>query len=245
MIDFDIVEVAVADLKPNAYNPNQQSVADFDLLVKSIREDGFTLPVVVNNGKSDPSLTNMIIDGEHRWRAAQVLEMETIPVIYKAMDKAGMRVSTIRHNVARGTHDVVMEANVLRELIGDIPAEQLSDQLNIDLVELDVMVGKGVQYDDRKELAHLLEDEKQSELEASGLPEEGAKIVARRHAMIDSPQLLRQADAQKEEAEAYQNVRFELVYSGEQAEFMREQVRKAGGGLKLLLQIKDIAAGAS
>jgi len=236
-----IVEVPVGLLKPNSYNPNQQSVNDFDLLVKSIREDGFTLPVVVNDGSLDESLKDMIIDGEHRWRAAQVLGMDTIPVIYKAMDQAGMRVSTIRHNQARGEHDAVMEASVLRSLAGEVSAEELSSQLNIDAVELDTMLDRAVQYDERKELAELLKQETQDELERDGIPTSSSGIVAERHAMIASPSLLKQADGERSQLEAYQNVRFEFVYSGEQAEFIREQVRKAGSGLKLLLRLCEVS----
>ena len=33
--------VSVDDIKPNSYNPNRQSAHDFDLLKKSMSEDGF------------------------------------------------------------------------------------------------------------------------------------------------------------------------------------------------------------
>lgn len=238
---MNIVEVSVAQLKPNTYNPNQQSVNDFDLLVKSIQEDGFTLPVVVNDGSLDDALKDMIIDGEHRWRAAKVLGMETIPVIYRAMDQAGMRVSTIRHNQARGSHDEVMEAAVLRSLVETVSPEELSLSLNIDSVELDAMLDRAVEYDERKGLSELLKEDLQKGLEQDGLPEIEAGIVAQRHAMIASPSLLKKEDGQQGDVEAYQNVRFEFVYAGEQAEFMRGQVRKAGSGLKLLLQLREVS----
>lgn len=240
MNDIQIVKVPVSQLKPNAYNPNQQTVSDFDLLVKSIEADGFTLPVVVNDGSLDPELKDMIIDGEHRWRAAQVLEMDEIPVIYKAMDQAGMRVSTIRHNQARGHHDAMMEANVLRELSQSLSKDEMTEALNIDAVELDVMLDKAVTYDDNKELSQILIAERQKELEDSGVPSREANIVAQRHAMIDSKGVLKEQDRVQGTVEAFQNVRFEFVYSGEQADFMREQVRSAGGALKLLLRIRDV-----
>lgn len=241
MSDPRIVSVPVLQLRENFYNPNQQSVNDFDLLVKSIQEDGFTLPVIVNDGSIDPDLKDMIIDGEHRWRAAQVLEMDEIPVIYKAMDQAGMRVSTIRHNQARGHHDAMMEANVLRSLSESLTLDEMTEALNIDPVELNVMLDKAVTYDDNKELSQILVAERQQELEDAGVPSAEANIVAKRHAMIDSKGLLRQEDNQQGEAEAFQNVRFELVYAGEQAEFMRAQVREAGSGLLLMLRIRDLS----
>lgn len=119
--------------------------------------------------------------------------------------------------------------------------EELSSQLNIDAVELDALLDRAVQYDERKELAELLKDETQEELERDGIPASSAGIVAERHAMIASPSLLKQADGEQSQSEAYQNVRFEFVYSGEQAEFMREQVGKAGSGLKLLLRLCELS----
>ena len=50
----NVVKVPVYQLKPNQYNPNQQNVDSFDLLIKSIQEDGFTLPVIVNSGITHP-----------------------------------------------------------------------------------------------------------------------------------------------------------------------------------------------
>lgn len=97
------------DIKANSYNPNRQSEHDFELLLRSIREDGFTQPIVV--GKE-----NVIVDGEHRWRAAMTLGYKEIPIVRVDMDAAQARIATIRHNRARGSHDVELEAEVLRDL---------------------------------------------------------------------------------------------------------------------------------
>lgn len=63
-----VEEVRLADITPNDYNPNRQSTHDFELLVRSILEDGFTQPVVVQRQ------TMTIVDGEHRWTAVIVAE---------------------------------------------------------------------------------------------------------------------------------------------------------------------------
>jgi ParB-like chromosome segregation protein Spo0J len=60
--------VPAASITPNDYNPNVQSEHDFYLLCKSILEDGFTQPIVVQQQ------TREIIDGEHRWTAEIVCE---------------------------------------------------------------------------------------------------------------------------------------------------------------------------
>ena len=76
---LQIQYVSPADVKPNSYNPNRQSDRDFELLLKSMKEDGFTQPVIVQKS------TGEIVDGEHRWRASQALGMEKIPVVYVEM----------------------------------------------------------------------------------------------------------------------------------------------------------------
>lgn len=96
-------------VKANDYNPNRQSEHDFELLLRSIEEDGFTQPIVVGRG-------DVIVDGEHRWRAARALGYKEVPVVRVDMDAAQARIATIRHNRARGSHDIELEAEVLRDL---------------------------------------------------------------------------------------------------------------------------------
>jgi len=59
--------VKINSLKPNSYNPNRQSDYDFELLCRSIIEDGYTQPIVVQKN------TDTIVDGEHRWTAMIVV----------------------------------------------------------------------------------------------------------------------------------------------------------------------------
>jgi ParB family chromosome partitioning protein len=86
------------ELMPNSYNPNSHSTQSFDLLLKSLAVFGFTQPIVVERN----SMT--IIDGEHRWRAACVLDLEEVPVCFVDLNEEEMRLSTIIHNQARGKH---------------------------------------------------------------------------------------------------------------------------------------------
>lgn len=101
--------VPITQVKPNDYNPNRQSEHDFNLLLKSITEDGFTQPIVVANDYT-------IVDGEHRWRAASHLGMTEIPVVVVPMDPAQARIATLRHNRARGSEDIDLATEVLRDL---------------------------------------------------------------------------------------------------------------------------------
>lgn len=98
------------DLRPNSYNPNRQSDRDFELLCRSMKEDGFTQPIVaIKEGK-------IIVDGEHRWRAAKKLGYTEVPVVLVDMTVEQMRISTLRHNRARGSEDLELSTAVLRDL---------------------------------------------------------------------------------------------------------------------------------
>lgn len=139
---LEISYVPVTQVGPNLYNPNRQTDHDFELLLRSMEDDGFTQPVIVREKD------NMIVDGEHRWMAWIVLnalaregktvsdvssshlndlrdrrlelleEMEDVlfPVVMTDMTDEQMRISTLRHNRARGSEDLELGANVLKDL---------------------------------------------------------------------------------------------------------------------------------
>jgi len=107
--EVKIEYIKIEELKPNEYNPNRQNEHDFELLLRSMEEDGFTQPIVVLKD-------NTIVDGEHRWRAARTLKMKTVPCVRVNMDKEQARISTLRHNRARGSEDIELSTQMLRDL---------------------------------------------------------------------------------------------------------------------------------
>lgn len=107
---LQIVYVPIDSIKPNEYNPNRQSEHDFELLCSSMQEDGFTQPILCMQD------TKTIVDGEHRWRAAHALGYKDIPVVFVNMTAEQMRISTLRHNRARGSEDLELSVQVLRDL---------------------------------------------------------------------------------------------------------------------------------
>lgn len=144
--------VNVADVQANAYNPNRQSDHDFNLLQRSISEDGFTQPVVairINaEHRRDAKFERysdgdvVIVDGEHRWRAAHALGLTQIPVVIVPMSVEQMRVATLRHNRARGTEDYELSAAVLRDLQELGAMEWASESLQISDVELESLLSE-------------------------------------------------------------------------------------------------------
>ena len=101
--------VPISQIRPNEYNPNRQSEQEHEMLLRSIVDNGFTQPVIVTHD-------GVIVDGEHRWKAAQALGMTSLPVVVVDMTQEQMRIATLSHNKARGSHDLQLEVQVLRDL---------------------------------------------------------------------------------------------------------------------------------
>lgn len=126
---LEIEYVTPESIAPNEYNPNRQNEHEFALLCKSIEEDGFTQPVLIGSD-------GHIVDGEHRWRAAQHLGLERIPIVRVPMDAAQARIATLRHNRARGSEDVELSVAVLRDLDKLGALDWAADSLELDDTEL-------------------------------------------------------------------------------------------------------------
>jgi ParB-like chromosome segregation protein Spo0J len=117
---YNVIAVPIEKIIPNTYNPNAVAPPEFSLLYESIREDGYTMPIVCYYDSDADKY--IIVDGFHRYRI--MLEYKDIydreggklpvSVIDKPIDYR--MASTIRHNRARGAHDVDLMSNIVREL---------------------------------------------------------------------------------------------------------------------------------
>jgi len=105
-----VIYVMIDEIKPNDYNPNRQTEKDQKLLRLSMESDGFTQPIVVQKG------TMTIVDGEHRWRVARELGLLEVPIVLVDMTPEQMRMSTLRHNRARGSEDMDLVGKIMRDL---------------------------------------------------------------------------------------------------------------------------------
>lgn len=119
----------VSEIRPNDYNPNRQNEHEFALLCRSITEDGFTQPVII-------SMDGVIVDGEHRWRAAQHLGYAEVPVVRVPMEAAQAKIATLRHNRARGSEDLELSVAVLRDLEALGALDWAADSLDLSDDEL-------------------------------------------------------------------------------------------------------------
>lgn len=117
---YNILAIPVEKIIPNTYNPNFVAPPEIKLLYDSIKEDGYTQPIVCYYSKEKDKY--IIIDGFHRYRImiehSDVYEREhgkiPVAIIDKPLDCR--MASTIRHNRARGSHDVDLMSNIIREL---------------------------------------------------------------------------------------------------------------------------------
>lgn len=117
---YNIIAVPIEKIEPNTYNPNAVAPPEMRLLYDSIKEDGYTMPIVCYYDEDRDVF--VIVDGFHRYRVMKehkdIYERENgmipVSVINKSMDNR--MASTIRHNRARGAHDVDLMSNIVREL---------------------------------------------------------------------------------------------------------------------------------
>jgi ParB-like chromosome segregation protein Spo0J len=112
--------VVAVPIETNTYNPNAVAPPELRLLYDSIKEDGYTMPVVCYYDRERDKY--ILVDGFHRYRIMldypDIYKREggmlPVSVIDKPLDHR--MASTIRHNRARGSHDVDLMSNIVKEL---------------------------------------------------------------------------------------------------------------------------------
>lgn len=128
--------VPLIKIQANDYNPNRVASPEMNLLELSIMEDGFTQPLVCYYQEKEEKY--ILIDGFHRYRVAKErLNLEVVPVtvIDKPMEER--MASTIRHNRARGTHEITgMEIIVQRLVDKGWSDKRISRELGMELEEV-------------------------------------------------------------------------------------------------------------
>lgn len=117
---YNVVPVPVEKIQANCYNPNAVAPPEMKLLYQSIKEDGFTMPIVCYY-LSDIDKYE-IVDGFHRYTIMlshrDIYERENgmMPVVVIDKDISNRMASTIRHNRARGSHDIDLMVSIVAEL---------------------------------------------------------------------------------------------------------------------------------
>lgn len=117
-----VIWVPSERVQANDYNPNSVAPPEMELLAHSIREDGYTQPIV---SWTHDDGTHEVVDGFHRNRVGREnMEVNSrikgylpLVVINKdRLDRSDRIAATIRHNRARGKHRIESMSDIVVEL---------------------------------------------------------------------------------------------------------------------------------
>ena len=138
-IDMPVLNVRMVDIDKvvaNDYNPNKVAPPEMQLLKHSIEEDGYTQPIVTYYDKEHDQY--IVIDGFHRYRCAkEYFHLKEIPIVTIDKDLENRIASTIRHNRARGTHQIIDMSHIVLELTErGWTDRQISKHLGMELDEI-------------------------------------------------------------------------------------------------------------
>lgn len=117
---YTVRAVEIEKIQANAYNPNVVAPPEMELLELSIWEDGYTMPCVCYYLPDEDRYE--LVDGFHRYMimktSQRICEREKgmLPVAVIEKDLSNRMASTIRHNRARGTHNIELMTNIVAEL---------------------------------------------------------------------------------------------------------------------------------
>lgn len=118
---YNVRRVPMEMVVSNSYNPNSVAPPEMELLETSIWEDGYTQPIVT---VYDPETAKyIVVDGFHRYmtmmRSNRIREREQgmLPIVVLNKEMHDRMASTIRHNRARGTHNIELMSSIVAELV--------------------------------------------------------------------------------------------------------------------------------
>ena len=107
---YNVIKVPLEKIHANSYNPNAVAPPEMKLLELSIWEDGYTMPIVCYRLPNSDEYE--IVDGYHRYTvmrtSERIREREDgmLPVVVIDKPISNRMASTIRHNRARGSHNI-------------------------------------------------------------------------------------------------------------------------------------------
>jgi ParB-like chromosome segregation protein Spo0J len=119
-----VLWIPVDNVTANDYNPNSVAPPEMRLLEHSIKQDGFTQPIVGFQEESPDDIT--VIDGFHRYKVGKMCKSINrrlhgyLPVTIVNQDRTNIKdrmAATIRHNRARGVHGVMPLTDIVQVLL--------------------------------------------------------------------------------------------------------------------------------
>lgn len=112
--DNALLQISVQKIVPSPYQPrrdiDEEALKD---LADSIAAQGIIQPIVVRQVKANQY---ELIAGERRWRAAQLVGLDTIPAMLKDIDDATAMALALIENIQREQLNPIEEAYALKRL---------------------------------------------------------------------------------------------------------------------------------
>lgn len=167
---YNVIAVPMDKIEANDYNPNHVAKREMDLLYQSIKADGYTMPIVCfHDAERDKYV---IVDGFHRYMIMLLYkniyerEQGMLPVSVIAKDIKDRMASTIRHNRARGKHEVELQASLVTVLKEGWDEIKIIKELGMTLEEVQRLIGlkgiaseiKGIPYSIERQIVEAGED---------------------------------------------------------------------------------------
>ncbi len=119
--DEPVQEVELMDLRPNPYQPRKQFDSEaLQELADSIREHGIVQPLVVRESIRGYE----IVAGERRYRAAQILELTTVPVVIRSFTDEQMMEIALIENLQREDLNPMEIASAYQKLMNHFSLTQ-------------------------------------------------------------------------------------------------------------------------
>jgi len=136
--------VPIAKVRANEYNPNKVGTIEYDLLRRSIEADGVTMPIVTYHDLQKDEY--IVVDGFHRYIILKdIFQCDEVPVVTIDKNIKDRMASTVRHNRARGKHQVDLMAELIKKLIREGCTDgEVAERLGMtddELVRLKQVVG--------------------------------------------------------------------------------------------------------
>lgn len=123
-----VIWVPKEQVVANNYNPNHVADKEMRLLHTSVKEDGYTMPIVTS--WDDNQQKYVIIDGFHRNLVIRKFDdinercKGYLPIVVLEKNIDERMAATVRHNRARGTHSVDGHVNIVFNMLKDGKSER-------------------------------------------------------------------------------------------------------------------------
>jgi ParB-like chromosome segregation protein Spo0J len=130
---------------PNDWNPNRMTARQYAATVHGMRADGWvsSQPLLIWRTDESGMSRMLIVDGEHRWRAAMDLGFEEGPMVFlDGVSRSVVQALTIKLDAKRGAFDSDLLSSLVIELAAEYEGEDLALDLGFEDAEMAALLAE-------------------------------------------------------------------------------------------------------